>query len=265
MSPAFRLEGITVGYGEIPVLDRASLTLPEGGVLGMIGPNGAGKSTVLRVLLGTLVPTAGSVEVLGTSAVKARAGIGYVPQTHAVDRTLPATVSELVLSGFVGLLPLWKGPGREERERADAWCAKLRIDHLRTRRLKELSGGQLQLALVARALVRDPKLLLLDEPTANADVRAEANLFQQLEEVCRDRTAVLVSHDVGVLARHVRSIACVGGGSIVHHDGNEIPADTLEEIYGCPVDLIAHGHPHRVLADHGQGHVGCSHGPGAHG
>jgi zinc transport system ATP-binding protein len=258
---AFRLEGIRVGYDGIPVLQDADLALPEGGVLGMIGPNGAGKSTLLRVLLGTLEPAAGSVEVLGTTAVKARPRVGYVPQTHAVERGLPATVTELVLTGFVGLLPLWRNPGRPERERADEWCARLRIDHLRHRSLRELSGGQLQLALVARALVRDPALLLLDEPTANADARAEANLFQQLEEVCRDRTAVLVSHDVGVLSRHVRSIACVGGGRIVHHEGNELPADALEEIYGCPVDLIAHGHPHRVLADHG--HDGCGHDHGA--
>ncbi|MEN9354151.1 MAG: hypothetical protein RL318_1476 [Fibrobacterota bacterium] len=255
MTPAFSLKGIRVGYGDIPVLDHANLTLEVGGVLGMIGPNGAGKSTILRVLLGTLVPSDGHVEVLGTTPTKARPRVGYVPQTHAVERNLPATVTELVLTGFVGLLPFWRNPGKAERELADQWCARLRIDHLRTRSLRELSGGQLQLALVARALVREPELLLLDEPTANADARAEANLFQQLEEVCRDRTAVLVSHDVGVLSRHVRSIACVGAGTIVHHEGNEIPTDALEEIYGCPVDLIAHGHPHRVLADHS----GCSH------
>lgn len=259
MSAAFRLEGISVGYGAVRVLDGANLTLETGGVLGMIGPNGAGKSTLLRVLLGSLVPSEGRVEVLGTSAKAARSRVGYVPQTHAVDRSLPATVSELVLTGFVGLLPLWKGPGKPERERAEDWCERLRISHLRERRLDALSGGQLQLALVARALVREPELLLLDEPTANADARAEANLFALLAEVCRDRTAVLVSHDVGVLARHVRSVACVGGGKVVHHDGNEIPAHALEEIYGCPVDLIAHGHPHRVLEDH-DGCCGHEHG-----
>ena len=255
MSAAFRLEGVTVGYGDIAVLENASLELPVGGMLGMIGPNGAGKSTVLKLLLGRLQPRSGRVEVLGTTPVQARPRVGYVPQTLTIERNLPATLLELVLTGFVGLLPVWKSPGSLQRERAMHWCERLRIGGLAHRTLRELSGGQLQLGLVARALVREPELLLLDEPTANADVRAEANLFSLLEECSRDRTAVLVSHDVGVLARHVRSVACVGAGRIVHHDGPEIPDHALEEVYGCPVDLIAHGHPHRVL----QSHEGCCH------
>jgi zinc transport system ATP-binding protein len=259
VSAAFRLENVTVGYGDIAVLENASLELPVGGVLGMIGPNGAGKSTVLKMLLGRLQPQSGRVEVLGTTAAQARPRVGYVPQTLTIERNLPATLLELVLTGFVGLLPVWKSPGALHRERALHWCERLRIAELAHRTLRELSGGQLQLGLVARALVREPELLLLDEPTANADVRAEANLFSLLEECCRDRTAVLVSHDVGVLARHVRSVACVGAGRIVFHDGPEIPDHALEEVYGCPVDLIAHGHPHRVL----QSHDGCCHDHGS--
>lgn len=255
MTAAFRLDHVAAGYGPIAVLEDASMELPVGGLLGMIGPNGAGKSTVLRLLLGTLAPFHGTVEVLGTTPRLARKRVGYVPQTLSVARDLPATLLEVVTTGFVGLLPPWRSPGTPERERALAWCERLRIAHLAGRRLSELSGGQLQRALVARALVREPELLLLDEPTANADARAEANLFDLLSDFSRDRTTVLVSHDVGVLSRHVRSIACVGAGRIVHHDGPEIPAHALEDAYGCPVDLIAHGHPHRVLSEH----EGCDH------
>jgi len=249
-SPALRLSGVAAGYRGRQVLHDASLDLPRGGVLGLIGPNGAGKSTVLRLILGLLQPTAGTVEVLGTTPVRARPSMGYVPQSLVLERDLPSTLRDLVESGFLGLGSLGGRLGPAERDRAGAWMERLKIAHLARRKLSELSGGQLQLALVARALVREPELLLLDEPTANADARNEGTVFSLLEEACRDRTAVVVSHDIGVLSRNVGSIACVGAGRIVYHGSADVPQDALEEAYGCPVDLIAHGHPHRVLAHH---------------
>ena len=138
----------------------------------------------------------------------------------------------------------------ELRDRAGDWMERVGIAHLESRKLSELSGGQMQLGLVARALVREPELLLLDEPTANADARAEGTVFSLLERCCRDRTAVVVSHDIGVLSRNVGAIACVGAGRIVHHGTADLPIGALEEAYGCPVELIAHGHPHRVLPPH---------------
>lgn len=264
MSAAFRLSKVSAGYRDRLVLREADLELPRGGILGLIGPNGAGKSTVLRLLLGLLEPRSGSVAVLGTSAREARSKIGYVPQSLSLERDLPGTLLDLVLSGFLGLVRPGTPPDRAGRDRADAWMDRLGIAHLRVRKLSELSGGQLQLGLVARALVREPDLLLLDEPTANADARAEGAVFGLLEEICRDRTAVVVSHDIGVLSRNVGSIACVGAGKIVYHGTTEVPPGALEEAYGCPVELIAHGHPHRVLADHGHDHgPGCDHGAGS--
>lgn len=256
MTPAFRLEKVTAGYSGRPVLVDVDLELPRGGILGLIGPNGAGKSTVLRLLLGLLRPLSGSVEVLGMSARTARPRLGYVPQTLSLDRDLPGTLQDLVLSGFLGLSPLGTPPGRDETDRARHWMDRLGVGHLAGRKLSELSGGQLQLGLVARALVREPELLLLDEPTANADARAELRVFSLLEECCRDRTAVVVSHDIGVLSSNVDSVACVGGGTIAYHGGKQIPTEALEAAYGCPVDLVAHGHPHRVLAEHGPA---CAH------
>ena len=253
MSPAFRLSGVTAGYRGRTVLREVDLEFPRGGILGLIGPNGAGKSTVLRLLLGLLAPVAGSVEVLGTSPRLARPRMGYVPQTLTLERDLPGTLLDLVLSGFLGLTPPGSAPSRDEDLRARHWMERLGIAGLEGRKLSELSGGQLQLGLVARALVREPELLLLDEPTANADARAEGAVFRLLEECCRDRTAVVVSHDIGVLSRSVGSIACVGDGAIAFHGSAQIPAHALERAYGCPVDLIAHGHPHRVLPGHGVG------------
>ncbi len=257
VSPALRLRQVTAGYAGRSVLENADLELPRGGILGLIGPNGAGKSTVLRLVLGLLTPTSGSVEVLGTTARKARPRIGYVPQSLVLERDLPSTLRDLVESGFLGLGSLGGGLKAQERERAAAWMERLRIMPLADRKLSQLSGGQLQLALVARALVREPELLLLDEPTANADARAEGTVFSLLEECCKDRTAVVVSHDIGVLARNVGSIACVGAGRIVYHGSSDVPQEALDEAYGCPVDLIAHGHPHRVLAHHPGDPCGC--------
>jgi len=247
---ALRLSDVSAGYRGRQVLSGATLELSRGGILGLIGPNGAGKSTVLRLILGLLRPTSGIVEVLGTTPSKARPRIGYVPQSLVLERDLPSTLRDLVESGFLGIGSLGGSLGRAEQDRADSWMERLKIGHLASRKLSELSGGQLQLALVARALVREPELLLLDEPTANADARAEGNVFTLLEECCRDRTAVVVSHDIGVLARNVGAIACVGAGRIVYHGSSDVPQEALEEAYGCPVDLIAHGHPHRVLAHH---------------
>jgi len=256
VTQAFRFRDVSAGYRKRAVLRGVDLELPRGGILGLIGPNGAGKSTVLRLLLGLILPQEGTVEVLGTSARLARPKLGYVPQTLTLDRDLPGTLRDLVLSGYLGLIPPGGTPSREETDRATHWMDRLGIADLAKRKLSELSGGQLQLGLVARALVREPDLLLLDEPTANADARAEGAVFGLLEEVCRDRTGVVVSHDIGVLSSNVDSIACVGAGRIVYHGSTEVPVDALEEAYGCPVDLIAHGHPHRVLADHHHHHHG---------
>ncbi len=259
MTLAFHLDGVSAGYRGRAVLQGVELELPRGGILGLIGPNGAGKSTVLRLLLGLLAPTSGRIEVLGTTPRLARPRIGYVPQALSLERDLPGTLLDLVLSGFLGLRRPGAALAASDRERARGWMDKVGVSHLEGRKLSELSGGQLQLGLVARALVREPDLLLLDEPTANADARAQGAVFALLEEICRDRTAVVVSHDVGVLSRAVGSIACVGAGKIVYHGRAEVPPEALEEAYGCPVELIAHGHPHRVLADHGA----CGHDHGA--
>lgn len=262
-TPAIRLAGVVAGYRGRPVLSGADLELPRGGILGLIGPNGAGKSTILRLVLGLLRPESGTVEVLGTTPSRARPRVGYVPQSLVLERDLPSTLRDLVESGFLGVSPLG---GRLPGALADAaarWMDEVGIGHLSERKLSELSGGQLQLGLVARALVREPELLLLDEPTANADARAEGTVFSLLERCCRDRTAVVVSHDIGVLSRNVGSIACVGGGRIVYHGTADLPLDALEDAYGCPVDLVAHGHPHRVLAHHDGDPCGCHH-PGGH-
>lgn len=256
---ALRLRSVVAGYRGRPVLREASLDLPRGGILGLIGPNGAGKSTILRLVLGLLEPQSGEVEVLGTTPRKARSRVGYVPQSLVLERDLPSTLRDLVESGFMGVAKLGGRLDPAHHDAATSWMEKVGIAHLSSRKLSELSGGQLQLGLVARALVREPELLLLDEPTANADARAEGTVFSLLERCCRDRTAVLVSHDIGVLSRNVGSIACVGGGRIVYHGTADLPVGALEDAYGCPVDLIAHGHPHRVLPHHGADSCGCEH------
>ena len=259
-SHAFRIQDVTIGSRGRVVLEGAGLELPRGGILGLIGPNGAGKSTILRMILGLLKPSSGSVEVLGTTPVRARPRVGYVPQSLVLERDLPCTLRDLVESGFLGLGMLGGRLAKEQSERASDWMDRVGIAHLSGRKLSELSGGQLQLGLVARALVREPELILLDEPTANADARAEGTVYSLLERCCKDRTAVVVSHDIGVLSRNVGSIACVGGGRIVYHGTTDLPVGAIEEAYGCPVEFIAHGHPHRVLAHHDGDPCGCHHG-----
>ncbi len=247
--PAVQLEGVSYQIRGNPVLEDISLEIGAHDYLALLGPNGGGKTTLLRIILGLLRPDRGRVRVLGREPGQAHGLVGYVPQGLRFDTDFPIRVLDVVLMGRLGRR---LHPRARDRTAALAELARVEMDGFAARPIGQLSGGQLQRVLIARALVQEPKLLLLDEPTASLDERIGRSVWEIFEELSREMAVVVVSHDIGAISRHVRGVACLNGRLHVHPE-KELTSEVLEAAYGCPVDLLAHGHPHRVLSEHGDG------------
>ena len=244
-----QLDHIWFSYGPEPVLEDVNLSLNPLEFLSIIGPNGGGKTTLLKLLLGLIKPTEGEIQVLGTTPEHSRRQLGYVPQGATIDKRFPTTVWEVTLMGRLGRIPLGRKYRVEDRELAAEALQKVKMYGLRNRPIGKLSGGQQQRAFIARALVTQPQLLLLDEPTASIDSKIKHDLYDLLVELNEHITIIMVSHDIGVVSSYTKTIACLNR-RLVYHDEKGITPEMLAETYQCPVDLIAHGVPHRVLAPH---------------
>jgi zinc transport system ATP-binding protein len=248
--PVIELEKVSCILGGRPVLDEVDLKVREGDLYAVIGPNGGGKTTLLKVILGLLPASSGTVKVFGKDPRQGRSRVGYVPQYRTFDFHYPVTVEEMVLSGRLGHIP---GPIRrfstEDHEAAKKALDRTGILHLSRRPVSNLSGGEQQRAIIARALVGDPELLILDEPMVYVDIPTEMHLFDMLEGLLPGMTILLVTHDIGAISTHVTRVACLNG-KIFTHDTDEISEEMLTAAYHCPVDLIAHGIPHRVFREH---------------
>jgi len=239
--PAIEVKNLSFSYGEVPVLEGIDLTVPEGEFLGIVGPNAGGKSTLLKLLLGLLEPRQGEIRLLGQPPRKARRLMGYVPQYPAFSRDFPVTVEQVVLMGRLGTGRLVGGYGREDRRIAARVMEEAEIAPLAGRRIDRLSGGQLQRVLVARALACEPRILLLDEPTANIDMRVENELFDLLRELNERMTILVVSHDIAFISRYVHRVACLNR-TLVCHRTEEIDAEAIRQLYGGEVRIVHHHH-----------------------
>lgn len=250
--PAVELSDVWFSYRESPVLEGVNLVVEEGDYLAILGPNGSGKTTLLQVILGLLSPSRGRIQVAGEPPEHARGQVGYVPQHVRFDLDFPIRVLDVVLMGRLA----GKAPGRPfratDRHSAAMALAQVEMEEYAERPIGALSGGQLQRVLIARALALEPRLLLLDEPTASLDERIGHSVWDLLEEISHRMTVILVSHDIGAISQYVRSVACLNR-RIFGHPTRELTPEILEQTYGCPVELLAHGHPHRVLGPHQEG------------
>lgn len=247
--PIVEMTDVWVSLGGKPVLEAVDLRLEEGDYLGVIGPNGGGKTTLLRVMLGLLAPARGTVKIFGEEPSRARGRVGYVPQYTEFDAKFPISVLDVVLMGRLAARGFLRHANKRDREVALSSLAKVEMTDLADRQIGRLSGGQLQRVMIARALAVEPRLLLLDEPAASLDSRIGVNVYELLKDLSREMTLVLVTHDVGVISRYVKTVACLNR-QLYYHQSKEITREMFEAAYGCPVDLVAHGHAHRVLADH---------------
>ncbi len=245
------LKNVEVNYGDINALHDINLSVSEGDFMGIIGPNGGGKTTLLKLILGLIKPTAGEVKVFGSEASKVCKQIGYVPQTAAINRNFPISVRDMVLMGrMAGQRPIFHRYHSDDRKLVEYYLDRLDILNLAHRQIGQLSGGQLQRTLIARALVVKPQLLLLDEPTASLDAPSSSEIYSILKELNKEVSILLVTHDTLAVSSYVQSIACINHRLHYHGEPN-ISSEIVMQLYGCPVELIAHGVPHRVLGRHG--------------
>jgi zinc transport system ATP-binding protein len=247
--PFVQVRDVTFGYGQEVVLDHVNLDIQGNDFLAVIGPNGGGKTTLLKVMLGLLRPWSGKVVWRLPSGADPRGRLGYVPQFSTFDKDFPLRVQDMVLMGRLGRRSLLRPYGREDRAAADRALERLGLRSVARAHVSEISGGQLQRALIARALVADPEILFLDEPTASIDAESRETLRDLLEDLNRTIPIVVVTHDVTSLASMVRRIACINR-KLFYHGDPELSLEVMEEVYGCPVELVTHGVPHRVLHHH---------------
>jgi len=246
VSAAVELAGVAFRYGDVAVLDGVDLRVERGDFLGVIGPNGAGKTTLLRVILGLVPPSRGTAHLFGgpPRAGLARRRVAYVPQRVTIDASLPATVTEIVETGLGAALG-WFAPDRAEgRRRVRAALEQVGMAPHARSRLHALSSGQRQRVLIARALVTDPDLLVLDEPAAGIDADAQATLAGLLRHLHRDRgvTVIMVSHDLATVAREVVTLACLDRRLVFHGPPGNFLADARPAaLFGPWAPLVSRG------------------------
>jgi zinc transport system ATP-binding protein len=247
MRPFVELEDVGLAYGEVRVLESINLTVEAGDFLGIIGPNGSGKTSLLRIMLGLLPAGSGRVRLFGKAPSDFRewGRLGYVPQKATLDPALPATVQEVVASGLVPTLGLLRRIGAAQRRRIADVLAGVGMQAHAGVRIGTLSPGQQQRVLIARALVSDPELLILDEPTGGVDPEAQTSFYALLNHLNRERevTLILVSHDIGVVAREVTKLACLNRRLVFHGRPGDFLSDAaLAALYGPAVRVVAHDH-----------------------
>ncbi len=236
---AVEIRGLDFRYDGPLVLENVNLTVPAGEFLGIIGPNGGGKTTLLKLILGLEQPESGEVLVLGGPPQAARQSLGYVPQSSRLELDFPISVRDVVLTGRVGQSRLVWRYRQEDREAALQALEAVELTRLQDRRFGTLSGGQRKRTLIARALATRPRVLLLDEPTAEVDHHVEHEIYALLEELSQSMTILLVSHDVGCVTEHVDRVACVHQ-RVFCHQTEELTGDIIEAIYSGPVRMVQH-------------------------
>lgn len=247
------LRNVWVWLGNNLALRDVSLIVESGKFIGVMGPNGGGKTTLLKTMAGLVKPDRGRVLISGTGP----GTIGYVPQEESLDPEFPMTVRDVVEMGLYGPLGLFPRLSKSQRRRADEVLGMVGMEALAGRMIGELSGGQKQRVFIARAIVGEPKLLLLDEPTTGVDAAARDEFYRLVFDLMKNLslTIILASHDLEVVPTQVDEIVCVNQKVFVHAAPDEIKdTDVFREAYGCEFEFMLHGrYPHRVVEKHPNG------------
>lgn len=253
------IQHLDFAYGENLVLKHIDLSVPAGSTLGLIGPNGGGKTTLVRFLTGQLQPTRGSITVDGLSPREAICRgnlIGYLPQSPTAPANLPLSVRQVARLGLVGKTGLFRSYAREDLDFVDSLLQRVGIAEMAEQPVTNLSGGQLQRVLIARALAARPKVLLLDEPTTGIDRSGQQRFIEFILSLKRELhlTIVFVSHDLRAVTSIADRIACLNVTLHYHDVPEHLPPDLVYEMFSCDLAAMGigtkiHDHPHPHPAD----------------
>ena len=253
-----QFDKVSLGYAATPVVAEATFAIDLGAFAGIVGPSGAGKTTILRALLGGVPRMTGMITVDGRGVRPGHPahGIGYVPQLQTVDWSFPVTVDEVVLLGRTMRSGLWPWPRPADRIAARRVLDRLGIGHLAGRHIRDLSGGQQQRVFLARALISEPNILLLDEPTSGVDIKTRDDILHLLGELNRDGvTILLTTHELNSVAAHLPEVLCVNRGLVAHGAPDDVfTTPILSRTYGADLHvvrqdgllLVADAAPHRL-------------------
>ncbi len=240
------LHHVSVSYDKVPVLTDVDLDIRNDDFIGVIGPNGGGKTTLVKAIL-KAVPYSGEVIYAPEIENRGCRRIGYLPQISEIDKSFPISVREVVLSGLQARKRLFGRYTAEDRQKPTNCCTPAGSKRSPGNRSGLCPAGQIQRTLLCRALISDPELLILDEPTNFVDNQFEKELYLLLKRFNEKMAIVMVSHDLGTISSYVRSIVCVNR-RVHRHDSNIITAEQLHN-YNCPIQIVSHGDvPHTVLA-----------------
>lgn len=248
--PIIKIEGLTAGYDHKIALEKVDLEVFEKDFLGIIGPNGGGKTTLMKIILGMMKPFEGSITYYRENQKVNDLAMGYLPQYNEIDHHFPISVSEVVLSGLGKQKAVWGKYSKTQKEQALSTIERMQLADFKDRPIGSLSGGQLQRVLLARAIVSQPEVVVLDEPNTYIDKRFQEHMYKMLETINQECAVIIVSHDIGTILQNVKNVACVNK-NLHYHAGTEVPPHELEEYFGCPIELLGHGQmPHRILKNH---------------
>ncbi len=242
------LSDVGVAYDGYEALQHVNLEIDEHDFLGIIGPNGGGKTSLVKAILGT-IPYSGNIRMAPELFRGRERLIGYMPQITNFDRAFPISVHEVVLSGLQGRKGFRSRYSREDRNKAMDLIREVGIGEVACHPIGEISGGQMQRALLARAIISEPRLLILDEPTNFVDNRFEKELYTTLQRLNERMAIIVVSHDIGTITSVVKEIVCVNR-HVHRHRSNILTQEQLRN-YDCPIQIVSHGTvPHTVLEHH---------------
>lgn len=252
MENLIQIKNLSVSYNKQVVLENANMAIQENDFIGVIGPNGGGKTTLLKAILGLNEPDSGQI-IFSKKMKNKGSDIGYLPQVNKFDNRFPISVFEVILSGLAAQQTWLKTNNNNCKTKVQNILQELGIESIANKPVGELSGGQMQRVFLGRALIADPKLLILDEPDTYVDNQFESELYEKLKDVNKRMAILLVSHDVGTISAYVKSIACVNK-QVHYHPSHLISPEQLAS-YNCPIQIITHGEvPHTVLGCHDHKH-----------
>ena len=237
--PVVELRSVTCGNGGVAVVEHADLKIARGDFVGLLGPRGSGKTTLLKSILGAADVYEGEVLVNGRSIKDKRPTIGYVPQLETIDWEFPVTVEQVVMRGLIRKNRFSPWFRQEERDHSYAIMERLRIAEFGKRHIRQLSGGQQQRAFLARALVSDPSLLLLDEPTSGVDIKTRDEVMHLLDELNhQDITILLTTHEINAVAAHLPWVVCMNGRIVAEGPPSDVfTPDVLKETYNAEIHI----------------------------